>query len=135
MSCSVAGNEAVAPATPTLGLPFPFPCFPGQFRYCLSKREAGDRGWRAPVLLQRARGQRQGVVEVFAESALPRRRPHLRPARRADEQCPHLRRACHSAATHVLTTHLPAKSLRTHMKVVALRCEISKLPTVLALPL
>ncbi|XP_073952611.1 uncharacterized protein isoform X19 [Choristoneura fumiferana] len=34
----VAGNEAVAPATPTLGLPFPFPCFPGQFRYCLSKR-------------------------------------------------------------------------------------------------
>ncbi|CAB3235410.1 unnamed protein product [Arctia plantaginis] len=23
---------------PTLGLPFPFPCFPGQFRYCLSKR-------------------------------------------------------------------------------------------------
>ncbi|XP_049870689.1 protein tramtrack, beta isoform-like isoform X8 [Pectinophora gossypiella] len=31
---------AVVPAepTPTLGLPFPFPCFPGQFRYCLSKR-------------------------------------------------------------------------------------------------
>uniref|UniRef100_A0A2H1W2W8 SFRICE_001930 n=1 Tax=Spodoptera frugiperda TaxID=7108 RepID=A0A2H1W2W8_SPOFR len=25
-------------APPTLGLPFPFPCFPGQFRYCLSKR-------------------------------------------------------------------------------------------------
>ncbi|KAI5646854.1 FLYWCH zinc finger domain-containing protein [Phthorimaea operculella] len=32
--------RAVVPAepTPTLGLPFPFPCFPGQFRYCLSKR-------------------------------------------------------------------------------------------------
>ncbi|XP_039750429.1 protein tramtrack, beta isoform isoform X27 [Pararge aegeria] len=28
----------VQEAPPTLGLPFPFPCFPGQFRYCLSKR-------------------------------------------------------------------------------------------------
>lgn len=38
---SVAARvEAVsASETPlTLGLPFPFPCFPGQFRYCLSKR-------------------------------------------------------------------------------------------------
>ncbi|XP_061704462.1 protein tramtrack, beta isoform isoform X12 [Cydia fagiglandana] len=34
----VAGNEVATPTTPTLGLPFPFPCFPGQFRYCLSKR-------------------------------------------------------------------------------------------------
>ncbi|KPI99412.1 hypothetical protein RR46_03777 [Papilio xuthus] len=32
-------GTVVAPETPpTLGLPFPFPCFPGQFRYCLSKR-------------------------------------------------------------------------------------------------
>ncbi|XP_052748454.1 protein tramtrack, beta isoform isoform X8 [Galleria mellonella] len=36
----VAGTGTGNPAepTPTLGLPFPFPCFPGQFRYCLSKR-------------------------------------------------------------------------------------------------
>nr|XP_021191597.1 protein tramtrack, beta isoform isoform X8 [Helicoverpa armigera] len=33
----VAGTPAPE-APPTLGLPFPFPCFPGQFRYCLSKR-------------------------------------------------------------------------------------------------
>lgn len=36
--CSVAGAVTPAEPTPTLGLPFPFPCFPGQFRYCLSKR-------------------------------------------------------------------------------------------------
>ncbi|XP_061383597.1 protein tramtrack, beta isoform isoform X16 [Danaus plexippus] len=34
----VAGTGLPADAPPTLGLPFPFPCFPGQFRYCLSKR-------------------------------------------------------------------------------------------------
>ncbi|XP_045496204.1 protein tramtrack, beta isoform isoform X13 [Colias croceus] len=34
----VAGTVTPAETTPTLGLPFPFPCFPGQFRYCLSKR-------------------------------------------------------------------------------------------------
>ncbi|XP_026330119.1 protein tramtrack, beta isoform isoform X8 [Hyposmocoma kahamanoa] len=34
----VAGAVTPAEPTPTLGLPFPFPCFPGQFRYCLSKR-------------------------------------------------------------------------------------------------
>ncbi|XP_045515783.1 protein tramtrack, beta isoform-like isoform X7 [Pieris brassicae] len=34
----VTGNSTPAEPTPTLGLPFPFPCFPGQFRYCLSKR-------------------------------------------------------------------------------------------------
>ncbi|XP_053605109.1 protein tramtrack, beta isoform isoform X6 [Plodia interpunctella] len=33
---SPSGNTSEHP--PTLGLPFPFPCFPGQFRYCLSKR-------------------------------------------------------------------------------------------------
>ncbi|CAG4945858.1 unnamed protein product [Colias eurytheme] len=32
------GTVTPAETTPTLGLPFPFPCFPGQFRYCLSKR-------------------------------------------------------------------------------------------------
>lgn len=35
-SVAGAGNQQETP--PTLGLPFPFPCFPGQFRYCLSKR-------------------------------------------------------------------------------------------------
>ncbi|KAG6441740.1 hypothetical protein O3G_MSEX001997 [Manduca sexta] len=34
----VAGAGNPPEVTPTLGLPFPFPCFPGQFRYCLSKR-------------------------------------------------------------------------------------------------
>ncbi|CAH2040320.1 unnamed protein product, partial [Iphiclides podalirius] len=35
----VKQRVAAAPEPPpTLGLPFPFPCFPGQFRYCLSKR-------------------------------------------------------------------------------------------------
>ncbi|XP_050349111.1 protein tramtrack, beta isoform isoform X7 [Nymphalis io] len=32
------GTAVQADIPPTLGLPFPFPCFPGQFRYCLSKR-------------------------------------------------------------------------------------------------
>ncbi|KOB69957.1 putative FLYWCH-type zinc finger-containing protein 1 [Operophtera brumata] len=39
---SVAARVAAVSSEPeaplTLGLPFPFPCFPGQFRYCLSKR-------------------------------------------------------------------------------------------------
>ncbi|XP_045535260.1 protein tramtrack, beta isoform isoform X10 [Papilio machaon] len=34
----VAGTVVAPETPPTLGLPFPFPCFPGQFRYCLSKR-------------------------------------------------------------------------------------------------
>ncbi|XP_069357445.1 protein tramtrack, beta isoform-like isoform X5 [Maniola hyperantus] len=34
----VSGTVVAAEVPPTLGLPFPFPCFPGQFRYCLSKR-------------------------------------------------------------------------------------------------
>ncbi|XP_063827605.1 protein tramtrack, beta isoform-like isoform X14 [Ostrinia nubilalis] len=34
----VTGAPNPPETPPTLGLPFPFPCFPGQFRYCLSKR-------------------------------------------------------------------------------------------------
>ncbi|CAH0723900.1 unnamed protein product, partial [Brenthis ino] len=37
-SSTYKGTGVPADAPPTLGLPFPFPCFPGQFRYCLSKR-------------------------------------------------------------------------------------------------
>lgn len=65
-------------------------------------RQASHRGGSAPVLLQWARGQRQGVVAVLAQPALPRRRAHVRPARRADEQRTHVRRARHAAHAHVL---------------------------------
>lgn len=38
VTATTGGGAGAGEPPPTLGLPFPFPCFPGQFRYCLSKR-------------------------------------------------------------------------------------------------
>ncbi|CAD0200288.1 unnamed protein product [Chrysodeixis includens] len=81
-------------------------------------RQAGYRGGRAPVLLQRARGERQGVVAVLAQPALPRRRAHVRLARRADEQRAHVRRARHAAHAHVLSVITPTADQNSQLSVI-----------------